>query len=58
MTLVTRGLDQGRSAVLLPVHAREELDGAIDLGLLDAAFGTCALTGALIYGAAGSRFRR
>ena len=46
------------SAVLLPVHAREELDGAVDLGLLNAAFGVCALTGALVYGAVGSRFRR
>ncbi|GAA2662240.1 macrolide resistance MFS transporter Mrx(A) [Streptomyces aculeolatus] len=58
MTLVTRGLDQGWSAVLLPVHSGEELDGAIDLGLLNAAFGICALTGALVYGAVGSRFRR
>ncbi|MFE0178704.1 MFS transporter [Streptomyces sp. NPDC059002] len=58
MTLVTRGLDQGWSAVLLPVHAREELDGSIDLGLLNAAFGICALAGALAYGAVGSRFRR
>ncbi|XVU20734.1 MFS transporter [Actinoplanes sp. CA-054009] len=58
MTLVTRGLDQGWSAVLLPVHAREELNGAIDLGLLNAAFGVCALAGALLYGAVGGRFRR
>lgn len=58
MTLVTRALDQGWSAVLLPLHAREELDGAVDLGLLNAAFGVCALTGALVYGAVGSRFRR
>lgn len=58
MTLVTRGLDQGWSAVLLPVHAREELGGSVDLGLLEAAFGICALTGALVYGAVGSRFRR
>ncbi|MEV6510617.1 hypothetical protein AB0M61_31465 [Streptomyces sp. NPDC051642] len=58
MTLVTRGLDQGWSAVLLPVHAREELDGTIGLGLLNAAFGIRALTGALVYGAVGSRFRR
>ncbi|MDQ0994723.1 MFS transporter [Streptomyces sp. V3I7] len=58
MTLVTRGLDQGWSAVLLPVDARVELDGSIDLGLLNAAFGVCALTGALVYGAVGSRFRR
>ncbi|WP_253208871.1 MFS transporter [Streptomyces niphimycinicus] len=58
MTLMTRGLDQGWSAVLLPVDARQELDGSIDLGLLNAAFGVCALTGALVYGAVGSRFRR
>jgi len=58
MTLVTRGLDQGWSAVLLPVDAREELDGSFDLGLLNAAFGICALAGALVYGAVGSRFRR
>lgn len=42
----------------MPVYAREELDGAVDLGLLNAAFGICALTGALVYGAVGSRFRR
>ncbi|WP_443071489.1 MFS transporter [Streptomyces sp. NBC_01465] len=58
MTLTTRGLDQGWSAVLLPVHAREELGGSVDLGLLNAAFGVCALAGALVYGAVGSRFRR
>jgi MFS family permease len=58
MTLVTRGLDQGWSAVLLPVHARDELGGSVDLGLLEAVFGVCALTGALVYGAVGSRFRR
>ncbi|MEV6080024.1 MFS transporter [Streptomyces sp. NPDC052069] len=44
--------------MLLPVHAREELDDAVDLGLLKAAFGVCALTGSLVYGALGSRFRR
>lgn len=55
---LTRGLDQGWSAVLLPVHAREELDDAVDLGLLNAAFGVRALTGSLVYGAVGSRFRR
>ncbi|WP_433472401.1 MFS transporter [Spirillospora sp. CA-142024] len=58
MTLVTRGLDQGWSAVLLPVHVREELGSSVELGLLEAAFGVCALTGALVYGVVGSRFRR
>jgi MFS family permease len=58
MTLATRGLDQGWSAVLLPVHARDELGGSVDLGLLEALFSVGALTGALVYGAVGSRFRR
>jgi MFS family permease len=58
MTLVTKGLDQGWSAVLLPVHVREELGGAADLGLLNALFSASALTGALVYGAAAGRFRR
>nr|WP_309484590.1 MFS transporter [Streptomyces himalayensis] len=58
MTLATRGLDQGWSAVLLPVHAREELGGAADLGLLNALFSLSALTGALVYGAVAGRFRR
>lgn len=58
MTLATRGLDQGWSAVLLPVHARYELGGPVDLGLLEALFSVGALTGALVYGAVGSRFRR
>ncbi|WP_198169504.1 MFS transporter [Herbidospora daliensis] len=58
MTLVTRGLDQAWSAVLLPVDTGVELGGSIDLGLLNAAFGVCALAGALVFGAVGSRFRR
>jgi MFS family permease len=58
MTLATRGLDEGWSTVLLPVHTREELSGPVDLGLLEATFAICALTGALTYGAIGSRFRR
>ena len=58
MTLATRGLDQAWSSVLLPVHAREDLGGSVDLGLLEAAFGVCALTSALIYGAVGGRWRR
>jgi MFS family permease len=44
--------------VLLPVHARDELGGSVDLGLLEALFSVGALTGALVYGAVGSRFRR
>jgi MFS family permease len=58
MVMVTNGLDQGWSSVLLPVHARENLGGARDLGLLAAVFGGCALLGALLYAAVGHRFRR
>jgi MFS family permease len=58
MVMVTNGLDQGWSSVLMPVHARENLGGARDLGLLAAVFGGCALLGALLYAAVGHRFRR
>lgn len=58
MVMVTNGLDQGWSSVLLPVHAKENLGGARDLGLLVAVFGGCALLGALLYAAVGHRFRR
>ncbi|MFE3739356.1 MFS transporter [Streptomyces sp. NPDC059134] len=58
MVMVTNGLDQGWSSVLLPVHARDELGGPADLGLLTAVFGGAALLGALLYGAYGERFPR
>ncbi|MFC8505343.1 MFS transporter [Streptomyces sp. NPDC057411] len=58
MVMVTNGLSQSWSAVLLPVHAREELGGAASIGLLVATFGGCALLGALLYGAVGQRFPR
>ncbi|MGW7054978.1 MFS transporter [Streptomyces sp. NPDC054887] len=58
MVMCTNGLDQGWSAVLLPVHAKDNLGGAADLGLLTAVFGGSALLGALLYGAVGERFPR
>ncbi|MEU4061260.1 MFS transporter [Streptomyces wedmorensis] len=58
MVMVTNGLAQSWSAVLLPVHAREELGGSTALGLLVAVFGGCALVGALLYAAVGHRFPR
>ncbi|MEU1278239.1 MFS transporter [Streptomyces sp. NPDC005805] len=58
MVMLTNGLDQGWSSVLLPVHAREELGGARELGVLVALFGGCALLGALLYAAVGHRFPR
>lgn len=58
VTMLAQGLDQGWSAVLLPVHVRDSLGGAPALGLLEALFSAGALAGALIYGAVGHRFRR
>ncbi|MFJ8074674.1 MFS transporter [Streptomyces sp. NPDC096176] len=58
MVMITNGLDQGWSSVLLPVHAKDDLGGARDLGLLVAVFGGCALLGALLYAAVGHRYPR
>ena len=58
VTMLAQGLDQGWSAVLLPVHVRDDLGGAAALGLLEALFSAGALAGALIYAVAGGRVRR
>lgn len=58
LVMLTNGLNQGWSAVLLPVHAQRHLGGAGAIGLITAVFGGCALLGALLYAAAGHRFRR
>lgn len=58
MVMLTNGLDQGWSSVLLPVHAKDNLGGPGHLGLLVAVFAGCALLGALLYGAIGHRFPR
>lgn len=58
MVMVTNGLDQGWSAVLLPAHADRELGGPVDLGLISALWGVGAVLGTVLYGAFGHRFRR
>ncbi|MCJ1677091.1 MFS transporter [Streptomyces sp. APSN-46.1] len=58
MVMMTNGLDQGWSSVLLPVHGREALGGSATLGLMISLFGGSALLGALLYGAWGERFPR
>jgi MFS family permease len=58
VTMLAQGLDQGWSAVLLPLHVRDSLGGPSALGLVEALFCGGALAGALLYGAAGHRFRR
>ncbi|MFD7916494.1 MFS transporter [Streptomyces sp. NPDC059752] len=58
MVMMTNGLDQGWSSVLLPVHGREDLGGAAAIGLMISLFGGFALLGALLYGMWGERFPR
>ncbi|MEC4576119.1 MFS transporter [Streptomyces virginiae] len=58
MVMMTNGLDQGWSSVLLPVHGRDVLGGATTLGLMISLFGGFALLGALLYGVWGERFPR
>ncbi|WP_328538498.1 MFS transporter [Streptomyces sp. NBC_00344] len=58
MVMATNGIDQGWGSVLLPLHTRQELGGAADLGLLAALFGAGGLLGALLYGVVGHRFPR
>ncbi|MEV7445260.1 MFS transporter [Streptomyces sp. NPDC091204] len=58
MVMMTNGLDQGWSSVLLPVHGRDALGGAATLGLMISLFGGFALLGALFYGMWGERFPR
>lgn len=56
--MVTNGLDQGWSAVLLPVHAERDLGGSVGLGLLAGLFAAGALGGSLLYAALGDRLPR
>ncbi|MFH9722399.1 MFS transporter [Streptomyces sp. NPDC017254] len=56
--MMTNGLAQSWSSVLLPLHAREDLGGSASLGLLVAVSGGCALVGALVYGAVGHHLPR
>ncbi|MFF4450286.1 MFS transporter [Streptomyces sp. NPDC001502] len=58
MVMMTNGLDQGWSSVLLPVHGRDALGGATAIGLTISLFGGFALLGALLYGMWGERFPR
>ncbi|WP_435057156.1 MFS transporter [Streptomyces sp. bgisy060] len=58
MVMVTNGLNQSWTSVLLPVHAREVLGGPGTQGRIVSVFAGCALAGALLYGAVGERFPR
>ncbi len=56
--MVTNGLDQAWSAVLLPVHAERDLGGSVDLGLLAGLFAAGALAGALLHATLAGRLPR
>ncbi|MGA5292395.1 MFS transporter [Streptomyces koyangensis] len=58
VVMMTNGLDQGWSAVLLPSFASTHLGGAAQLGLLSALWGAGALTGTFLYAAFGHRLPR
>jgi predicted MFS family arabinose efflux permease len=58
MVMVTNLLDAASGSVLTPVYGREVLDSSVGLGFLYATFGVGALTGTVLYGTYGSRFRR
>jgi MFS family permease len=49
LTLVAQGLDQGWSAVILPVDVRDKLHSVLVLGTAESAFAAGALIGALLY---------
>ncbi|MEU9129554.1 MFS transporter [Kitasatospora sp. NPDC048540] len=58
LLMITNGLDQAWSAVLLPVHAERDLGGPVDLGLLAGLFAAGALAGALLHAVLADRLPR
>ena len=58
LTLIAQGLDQGWSAVILPVDVRDKLHSVLVLGTAESLFAAGALTGALLYSAMAERLPR
>jgi MFS family permease len=58
VVMLTNFVDAPVFALVLPVYARDVLDGARDLGLVLGVFGATALAGALLYGWVGVRLPR
>ena len=58
IVMLTNVVDAPVFSLVLPVYARDTLDGARDLGLLLGVFGGAALVGALVYGWVGERLPR
>jgi MFS family permease len=58
LTLLAQGLDQGWSAVILPVDVRDKLHSVLVLGTAESAFAAGALIGALLYSTMAERLPR
>ena len=58
IVMLTNFVDAPIFSLVLPVYARENLDGARDLGLALGVFGAAALTGALVFGVVGAQLPR
>lgn len=58
LTLIAQGLDQGWSAVILPVDVRDKLHSVLVLGTAESAFAAGALIGALLYSMMAERLPR
>jgi predicted MFS family arabinose efflux permease len=58
IVMMTNFIDAPVFALVLPVYARQNLDGARDLGFALGVFGGAALVGALLYGWVGPRLPR
>ena len=58
LLIVTNSLEVAWSAVLLPIHANEQLGGPVAMGVLVSAAGLGALVGSVAFGLVGARIRR
>jgi predicted MFS family arabinose efflux permease len=58
LTLAAQGLDQGWSAVILPVDVRDKMHSVLALGAAESAFAVGALIGAVLYSALAERLPR
>lgn len=58
LTLMAQGLDQGWSAVILPVDVRDKMHSVLVLGVAETGFAVGALIGAVVYSAFAERLPR
>ncbi|MFC7218511.1 MFS transporter [Streptomyces polyrhachis] len=58
MVMATNALNNGWAVVLLPLHARQDLGGSVDLGIISGIAAAGSVAGALLYGRVAHRFPR